>query len=68
MWTRFEGRIITPALVGAMALFVAGFVRGGAADSPDPELVWGAFYALGGIGLLAVVAAGVALGIGLSHD
>jgi hypothetical protein len=60
-------RAVIPALVGMVALFIAGFVRGGEATSPDPELVFGAFYALGGLGPVAVVA-GVALGINLSRD
>jgi hypothetical protein len=62
-------RAVIPALVGMVALFIAGFVRGGEATSPDPELEFefGAFYALGGFGPVAVVA-GVALGINLSRD
>jgi hypothetical protein len=61
-------RTATPALLGVVVLFIAGFVRGGEANSPDPELVFGAFCALGGLGLVGVLAAGVALGIRLSRD
>ncbi len=61
-------RAVTPALLGLVALFLAGFVRGGEATSADPELVVGAAYALAGLGLAGVVAAGVALGIKLSRS
>lgn len=43
-------RAFTPALVGVMALFIAGFVRGTSRSSADPELVFGAVYTLGGVG------------------
>lgn len=55
-----------PAAVGALALFLAGFIRGGLRSSADPELVLGASYALGGLGLTGVLAAGVALGANLT--
>lgn len=61
-------RVATTVVIGALVLFLAGFVRVEVSRSPDPELVLGAFYALAGLGLTAVVAAGVALGIGLSRD
>jgi hypothetical protein len=61
-------RAFTPALLGVMALFIAGFVRGTSRSSADPELVFGAVYALGGLGLVGVLSAGVALGIRLSRD
>ena len=55
------------AAFGVLALFLAGFIRGGLRNSPDPELVYGASYALGGLGLMGVLAAGVAVGIGLTR-
>lgn len=55
-----------PAVLGALALFVAGFIRGGLRNSADPELVFGASYALGGLGLMGVLAAGVAFGVNLT--
>jgi hypothetical protein len=55
-----------PAALGALALFVAGFIRGGLRNSADPELVFGASYALGGLGLMGVLAAGVAMGVNLA--
>lgn len=61
-------RASAPALLGALVLFIAGFVRGGAAHSPDPELLLGVFYALAGLGSVGVLAAGVALGNSLSRD
>lgn len=56
-----------PAVLGALTLFLAGFIRGGLRTSADPELVYGASYALGGLGLMGVLAAGVALGVSLSR-
>lgn len=60
-----------PALItgvsGVLSLFLAGFIRGGLRTSPDPELVFGASYALGGLGLMGVVAAGVAWGVNLTR-
>ena len=61
-------RTLPLALFGVVLLFSAGFIRGGEGRSPDPELVWGAFYALGGLGLASVLAAGVTLGIILARD
>ena len=61
-------RAVAPAVLGVLFLFIAGFIRGGEANSPDPELVLGAFYALAGLGLIGVLAAGVAAGISLSRD
>ncbi|WP_101525543.1 hypothetical protein [Nocardioides houyundeii] len=61
-------RFLCLALLGALTLFIAGFVRGGEANSADPELVLGAFYALAGIGSVCIIAAGTALGISLSRD
>lgn len=55
------------ATFGVLALFLAGFIRGGLRYSADPELVYGASYALGGLGLVGVLAAGVAMGIGLTR-
>lgn len=55
-----------PAALGALALFVAGFIRGGLQNSADPELIFGASYALGGLGLMGVLAGGVALGANLT--
>jgi hypothetical protein len=60
--------VVPPAFFGTAMLFIAGFVRGGATSSPDPELVFGATYALGGLGLAGLVAAGVALGIRLGRE
>lgn len=54
------------AFLGTLALFVAGFIRGGLQNSADPELIFGASYALGGLGFLGVLAAGVALGVNLT--
>ena len=54
------------AAFGALALFLAGFIRGGLRNSADPELIFGASYALGGLGLMSVLAAGVALGASLT--
>ncbi|MFC6696053.1 hypothetical protein [Nocardioides daphniae] len=56
------------AILGALALFMAGAVRAGLDQSVDPELVLGSSYALGGAGLMALLAVGVALGIGLARD
>ncbi len=61
-------RAVAPAFLGMLALFIAGFVRGGATRSPDPELVFGFSYAMGGLGVVGVLAAGVAVGIRLSRD
>jgi hypothetical protein len=61
-------RAVNPALLGILALFIAGFVRGLETNSRDPELVLAASYALGGCGLMGVLAAGVAFGIRLSRD
>lgn len=55
-------------VIGALALFAAGFVRGGLRTSADPELVFGASYALGGLGLMCVLATGVAMGVSLARD
>jgi hypothetical protein len=51
-----------------LALFIAGFVRGGVANSADPELVFAAFYALAGLGFVGILTAGVSLGIRLARD
>ncbi|QCX28766.1 hypothetical protein [Nocardioides jishulii] len=61
-------RVIVMMLVGAMFLFVAGVVHGGLRNSADPELVLGFAYAIGGVGIMAMVAAGVTLGIRLARD
>lgn len=58
--------VFMAALLGALTLFLAGFVHGGMQNSADPELVLGATYALGGLGLMGVLAAGVALGVTLA--
>ena len=57
-----------PAVLGVMCLLAAGFLQSIAGTSRDPELVWAAVYALGGLGLIGVVAAGVAAGIRFSRD
>lgn len=59
--------VIMSGALGALALFLAGFVRGGLRNSADPELIFGAFYALAGLGLTGVLAAGVALGANLTR-
>ena len=61
-------RAIPLALLGMLCLFIAGFIRGGERNSPDPELVFALSYALGGLGLMGVLAAGVAVGIRLARD
>ena len=60
--------LLVMMLVGALSLFAAGFVHAGLRHSVDPELVLGFSYAFGGLGLTAMVAAGVALGVGLSRS
>ena len=55
-------------VLGAVALFLAGFIRGGLRTSADPELVFGASYALAGLGLMGVLAAGVAWGVNLTKN
>lgn len=60
-------RELGPAVCGVLMLFVAGFIRAGERNSADPELVLGSFYALGGLGLVGVLAAGVSFGIRLSR-
>ena len=67
-WKGCAMRAVAPAVLGVLFLLIAGFIRGGEANSPDPELVLGAFYALAGLGLIGVLAAGVAAGISLSRD
>ena len=54
------------AAFGALALFLAGFIRGGLRNSADPELIFGASYALVGLGLMGLLAAGIALGASLT--
>lgn len=61
-------RIAVPGLMGIFLLSIAGLVRGGEHTSNDPELVFALAYSLGGLGLLGVLASGVALGIRLSRD
>ncbi|WP_210439880.1 hypothetical protein [Nocardioides xinjiangensis] len=56
---------LVSAALGALALFLAGFVRGGLRYSADPELIFGASYALGGLGLMGILAAGIAFGANL---
>ena len=58
--------VFMAAALGALTLFLAGFIRGGLRNSADPELIIGASYALGGLGLMGVLAAGVALGATLT--
>ena len=55
-------------LIGALSLFAAGFIRGGLRTSADPELVIGASYAFGGLGLMFVLATGVAVGLNLGRQ
>ena len=59
--------VFMSAALGALALFLAGFIRGGLRNSADPELVFGASYALGGLGLMGVLDAGVAWGASLTR-
>jgi hypothetical protein len=59
--------VLVTGLIGVVALFLAGFIRGGLRTSPDPELVFAASYALGGLGLMGVLAAGVAWGVNLTR-
>lgn len=54
--------------MGVLSLFLAGFIRGMARYSADPELIFGASYALLGCGALGVLAGGLAMGIRLSRD
>lgn len=56
---------LLPAALGALVLFLAGFIRGSLRYSADPELIFGASYALGGLGLMGVIAAGIAWGANL---
>ncbi len=55
-------RASTYAIAGVLALVIAGFVRGGLANSNDPELILALSWGLAGCGLLGVVAGGVAIG------
>jgi hypothetical protein len=59
-------RVVTSALLGALALFLAGFLRGGEDMSRDPDLMLGTFYAFAGLGSVGILAAGVALGVRLA--
>lgn len=61
-------RGLKPALLGVLCFVIAGFVLGVGRNSPDPELVLAAYYALVACGLLGVLAGGVAMGIRLSRD
>jgi thiol:disulfide interchange protein len=61
-------RAFSPAVLGVFCLFVAGFVHAGERHSADPELVLGFAYAFGGLGLLFILTAGVALGVRLARD
>ena len=56
------------AAFGVVALFLAGFIRGGLRNSADPELIFGASYALVGLGFMGVLAAGIALGTSLARE
>lgn len=58
---------VMPAVLGTLCLLLAGFVRGTAGTSADPELVLAAAYALGGLGPVGVVAAGVAIGVRMAR-
>jgi hypothetical protein len=56
------------AIVGVLCFVAAGFIQGAGRNSPDPELVLAAFYALAACGLLGILAGGVAMGIRLARD
>lgn len=62
-------RGLGPALLGVLCFLLAGFV-GGSQDifSRDPELHAAVVYGLIGCGLIAILAAGVAIGIRLARD
>lgn len=61
-------RGIMQAGLGVVAFVVAGFVYGGARNSPDPELVLAVSAGFAGCGLLLVIAAGVAIGIQVARE
>jgi hypothetical protein len=60
-------RAPTYAVVGILALVVAGFLRGHLRYSADPELIMALSWGLAGCGLLGIVAGGVAIGNRLSR-
>jgi len=55
------------SLLGVLAFVVAGFIRGQLRYSADPELVFAASYGLAALGLVGVLAGGVAIGLQLAR-
>ncbi len=55
-------------IFGVFAFVIAGFVRGGLRYSSDPELVLAASWGLAAVGLVGVLAGGVAIGIRLARQ
>ena len=55
------------AILGVIAFVIAGFIRGGLRQSPDPELILAMSWGLAACGLVGVLAGGVAIGIQLSR-
>jgi len=56
------------AILGVFALLVAGFIRGSVQNSNDPELTLSFAWGVAGLGLIGVLAAGVATGIKLARQ
>lgn len=55
------------AFLGVFAFVVAGFIGGIGRHSRDPELVLAATWGLAALGLVGVIAGGVAIGIRASR-
>ena len=67
-WQSSRMRGTAHAFLGVIAFVVAGFIRGGLRNNPDPELIFAASYGLAACGLVGVLTGGVAMGMQLARD